>query len=124
MHDAWLKTTNTISDTCNLSTSTLIDHILTSVPSRLSQKSVINVCVSDHQIIFCTRKISRIKICGVHEYLNFCSLKNYTTNYHKEALKQVDFPNHENVSDINEDYSNFFQKFMTVIDKIALKESK
>ena len=61
---------------------------------------------------------------GVHEYLNFCSLKNHTTNYHKEALKQADFPNYENFSDINEDYSNFFQKFMTVIDKIALKESK
>ena len=60
---------------------------------------------------------------GVHEYLNFCSLKNYTTNYHKEALKQVYFP-YENFSDINEDYLNFFQKFMTVIDKIALKESK
>ena len=43
------------------STSTLIDHILTSPPSRVSQKGLINVDVSDHQLIFCTRKISKIK---------------------------------------------------------------
>ena len=65
------------------STSPLIDRILTSAPSRVSQKGVINVGVSDHQLIFCTRKISRIKTGGAHKYLNFRSLKNYNTNYYK-----------------------------------------
>ena len=74
------------------STSTLIDKTLTSVPSRVYQKSVISVGVSDHQLNFCTRKISKIKICGAHKYLNFCSLKNYMTDYHKEILKLEDFP--------------------------------
>ena len=106
------------------STSTLIDHILTSAPSRVSQKGVINVGVSDHQLIFCTRKISKIKTGGDHKYLNFCSLKNYTADYYKETLKQVDFPNYENFGDVNEAYSNFFQKLMTVIDKIAPYKSK
>ena len=106
------------------STSTLIDHILTSAPSRVSQKGVINVGVSDHQLIFCTRKISRIKTGGDHKYLNFCSLKNYTAGYYKETLKQVDFTNYENFGDVNEAYSNFFQKLMTVIDKIAPYKSK
>ena len=106
------------------STSTLIDHILTSAPSRVSQKGVINVGVSDHQLIFCTRKISRIKTGGAHKYLNFRSLKNYTSDYYKEALKQIDFPNYENVGDVNEAYSNFFQKLMTIIDKISPYKSK
>ena len=101
------------------STLTLIDYILTSAPSRVSQKGVINVGVSDHQLIFCTRKISRIKTGGTHKYLNFRSLKSYTADYYKEALKQIDFPNYENFGDVNEAYSNFFQKLMTVIDKIA-----
>ena len=39
----------------------LIDHILASIPSRFSQHSVINVSVSDHQLIYCTRKINKIK---------------------------------------------------------------
>ena len=101
------------------STSTLIGHILTSAPSRVSQKRVINEGVSDHQLIFCTRKISRIKTGGVHKYLNFRSLKNYTADYYKEVLQQVDFPNYESLGDVNEAYSNFFQKLMTVTDKIA-----
>ena len=101
------------------STLTLIDYILTSAPSRVSQKGVINVGVSDHQLIFCTRKISRIKTGGTHKYLNFRSLKSYTADYYKEALKQIDFPNYENFGDVNEAYSNFFQKLITVIDKIA-----
>ena len=91
---------------------------------KISQKGVINVGVSDHQLIFCTRKISRIKTGGDHKYLNFCSLKNYTAGYYKETLKQVDFPNYENFGDVNEAYSNFFQKLMTVIDKIAPYKSK
>ena len=35
------------------SNSTLIDHILASFPSRVSQKGVIDVGISDHQLIFC-----------------------------------------------------------------------
>ena len=38
------------------STSTLIDHILASFPSRVFQRAVIDVGISDHQLIFCTRK--------------------------------------------------------------------
>ena len=78
------------------STLTLTDHILTSAPSRVSQKGAIIVGVSDHQLIFCTRKISRIKTGGAHKYLNYRSLKNYTADYYKEALKQIDFPNYVN----------------------------
>ena len=106
------------------STSTLIDHILTSAPSYVYQKGVINVGVSDHQLIFCRRKISRIKTGGAHKHLNFRSLKNYTADYYKEALKQIDFPNYENFGDVNEAYSNFFQKLITVIEKIARYKSK
>ena len=67
------------------STSTLIDHILTSVPSRVSGKGAINVGMCDHQLIFCTRKISKIKTGSVCKYLNFRSLKNYTADYYKEG---------------------------------------
>ena len=51
-------------------------------------------------------------------------MKTYTADYYKEALKQIDFPNYENFGDVNEAYSNFFQKLMTVMDKIATYKSK
>ena len=51
-------------------------------------------------------------------------MKNYTAGYYKETLKQVDFTNYENFGDVNEAYSNFFQKLMTIINKIAPYKSK
>ena len=41
--------------TCN--TSTLIDHILTNAQDNLSQSSVIDTAIPDHNMIYCTRKI-------------------------------------------------------------------
>ena len=61
---------------------------------------------------------------GANKYLNFRSLKTYTADYYKEALQQVDFPNYENFGDVNEAYSNLFQKSIIFIDKIALYKSK
>ena len=46
------------------------------------------------------------------------------TDFYKEALQQVDFQNYKSFGDVNEAYSNFFQKLMAVIDKIAPYESK
>ena len=38
------------------STSSLIDHILTTFPERVSQQGIIDMGLSDHQLIFFTRK--------------------------------------------------------------------
>ena len=56
------------SPTCiTCSSTSLTDHILTSLPDRISQEGVIKVGLSDHQLIYCTKKISRIKTEGVHK---------------------------------------------------------
>ena len=101
------------------STSTLIDLILASFHSRVFQKGIADVGVSNHQLIFCTRKVSRLKTGGIHKYINICSLKNYSVGSYKEALKQLYFPNYETFNDTNGAYSNLFQKIITVIDKIS-----
>ena len=43
------------------STSSLLDHILTNSSEKVSQKELIDVGISDHQLIYCARKIKRIK---------------------------------------------------------------
>ena len=43
------------------SSPTIIDHILTSYPEIVTQCGVIDISLSDRQLIYCTRKISRIK---------------------------------------------------------------
>ena len=59
---------------CN--TATLTGHILASFPSRVSQKRILNVGLSGHQLIFCKRIISKFQRGGVHKYIDFRLLKN------------------------------------------------
>ena len=105
------------------SSSTIIDHILASYPDRVSQKGIIDIGISDHQLIFCTRKTLKTKTAS-HKQINFCSLTNYSTVTFEEVLKKVKFPNYENFININEAYSNFIQKFTSVIDEIAPCKTK
>ena len=57
------------------STSSLIEHILTTFPERVLQQGIINVRLSYHQLIYCTKNFSRTKV-GTHKQITFRSLKN------------------------------------------------
>ena len=100
------------------SSSAIIDYIVANFPDRVSQQGVIDVGLSDHQIIYYTRKISIIKR-GTHKQIRYRSLKNYLVDIYEEALVRVDFPNYLNFENINDAYSNFIQKLMRVIDLVA-----
>ena len=81
------------------STSSLIDHILTTFPERVSQ-GIIDVGLSNHHLIHCTRKFSCTKV-GTHKENHILLTKKYTAEAYKEALSKVRFPNYENFSDMN-----------------------
>ena len=70
-------------------TSTQIDHGIAIFCSRIFQKNVIDLEISDHQLIFCPGKLSYLKAEGIHKYLNFRLFKNYTVHSYKEAFKQL-----------------------------------
>ena len=53
----------------------LIDLILSSLFERICQEGVINVGLSDHQLINFSRKINIIKTGGVHKKSNFVHLR-------------------------------------------------
>ena len=74
------------------STSTPLDHILTNSSEKVSQKGVIDVGISDHQLIYCTRKIKRIKH-NMHNQIQVRSFKKYSAEIFTNALKTVQFPN-------------------------------
>ena len=105
------------------SNSTINDHILASYPDRVTQRGIIDIGISDHQLIFCTRKTLKTKTAS-HKQISFRSLKNYSAVTYEEALKKVKFPNYENFININEAYSNFIQKLTSVIDEIAPCKTK
>ena len=70
------------------STSILIDHILTNTNEYISQSGIVDITVSDHSMVYCTRKISSAKYIK-HKEITFRSLKNYSVDVYKEALEKV-----------------------------------
>ena len=102
--------------------STIIGHVLASFPERVTQSGVVDIGLSDHQLIYCTRGISRIKR-GSHKQIKFCWFKHYTVDLFEQEWSKLNFPNYQNFNDINEAYNDFIQKIMNVIDKVTpLKE--
>ena len=75
------------------STSTLFDHILTNSSEKVFQKGLIDVGILDHQLIYCTRKIKRIKH-NMDNQIQVRSLKRYSTEVLTNALKTVKFINY------------------------------
>ena len=68
-----------------------------------------DIGLSDHQMIFFTRKIEKEKVGG-HKQILFRSFKNYLVDEHEKALGKVTFPNYEKYHNIKKVYNNFFQK--------------
>ena len=100
------------------STSTLLDHILTNSSEKVSQKGVIDVGISDHQLIYCTRKIKRIKH-NMHNQIQVRSLKKYSAEIFTNALKTVQFPNYDIFLNVNVAYSDLLNKISDAIGNIA-----
>ena len=105
------------------SSSSIIDQIPGSFPDRVTQRRTLNVGLSDHQLIYCTRKITRIKTGG-HKQIKFCSFKNYTIDGYEKALVEINFPEYNNFDNVNDSYSNFIQKLMKVTEKVVPVKNK
>ena len=98
--------------------SSLLDHVLTNSADRIPQFGIVNVGLSDHQLIYCTRKITRTRL-NAHKYVKMRSLKYYSEDLYVKKLKEIDFPDYSNFKDINEAYSDFTETVASVIDEIA-----
>ena len=106
------------------SKSSLLDHILTNANEKISQSGVLDIGISDHQLIFCTRKLAKTKT-GKTKYIYSRTMKKYTEELFKENLTNINFPNYKNFSDANSAYSDFLGKLTGVINDIApMKQSK
>ena len=61
---------------------------------------------------------------GGHKQIIFCSFKKYTIDCYEKALVEVNFPQCKKFDNVNDAYSNFIQKLLEVIDKVASVKSK
>ena len=97
-----------LSYACN--TSSLIDHIITNSSEKIFQSGIIIDCgISDHQLIFCTRKLKPAKL-NRYNNLFLSSLKQYTVNAFVEELQKVSFSSHAGFSCTDTAYTDFVNK--------------
>ena len=97
--------------------SSLPDHVLTNCSDKISQSGVIDIGVSDHQLIYCTRKLSHSKT-NAHKQIKMRSLKNDTIDAFYLLLSDATFPTYEHFPDVNAAYSDFINKLMSIINVI------
>ena len=98
--------------------SSLIDHVLTNASNMISSSGVIDIGISDHQMIYCTRKLVRSRY-NIHKNIRCRSFENYDATSFVDILRLCNFPNYETYGDINHAYSDFIGKLTNSIDKVA-----
>ena len=95
---------------------TLIDHVLTNPREKISQSGVVDIGISDHQLIYLTLKLHRFK-SNTHQQIKIRPLKNYSIESLNQGLSMINVPHYEYFNDIA--YSGFIQRITSVISKSA-----
>ena len=101
-----------------INSSTLLDHVLTNTPEKITHKGTHDTSISDHQIIFCTRKSQKYKP-NCHNYIQFRSFRNYTVDNFENILRSQQFPNYSEFDNVDVAYSDFISKLTNAINTSA-----
>ena len=98
--------------------STLLDHIYTNNKDIVSQSGVIETGISDHFMVYCTRKITRGYI-GKHNSVKVRSMKHYDKDLFSEKLQSIEWLAVLESMNINEAWESFKTIFTQVVDDVA-----
>ena len=74
--------------------------------------------LSDHELIYCTRKTTKLK-SNKHNELNIRTVKNYIAENFTELLNEIGFSNYQAFSCVNKAYLDFIAKLITAIDTLC-----
>ena len=89
------------------------------VVDNITQSGVLAVGISDHLVIYCTRKVTRVK-SGCHKCVKDKSLKKYTKDQFNEPLMHCGFDRIYDISNVNEAYA-FSKTNLAPIKEIRIK---
>ena len=98
--------------------SSLIDHILCNTADSISQSGTLNIGLSDHVAIYCTRKITRMKF-GTHNTIKIRSMKSYSKELLLNILNQTDWSTVVNCNNVNICWMRFKKIFLNILDDIS-----
>ena len=89
-----------------------------STPHKIIQSGVIEMGLSDHELIYCKWKATKLKSNKYNE-LNIRTMKNYTAENFIELLNKIDFADYQTFSCVNKAYLDFITKLITAIDTLC-----
>ena len=87
----------------------------TNSPDKVSQSGVIDISLSDHDLIYCTRKTSLPK-SHQHSEILVGSMKRHSAENFLEILREIVFPNCLTFTCTNDAYSDFIYRFVGAIN--------
>ena len=100
-------------------TKAFIDHILTKSAEKLNQSGVTGMRLYDHQLIYCSRKVSLLRSNEYYKVSNF-SKNNYSNELFVDTLRSIKLSNHSNHTCVLNVCQDFVTKFSSAIDYISL----
>ena len=97
----------------------LIDHILTNSKEKVRNYSVTSSGISDHDLIYCTRKTNTVKT-GKHNTISIRSYRKYSKELLLERLTKKDLSDYSTFNCINAAYTDLATALQDIVNEIAL----
>ena len=102
-----------------LDSSTLIDHIITTNCSNITESGVLKIGLSDHYLVYCVRKLHG-GVKHQHKYITSRQLKNFSQEAFLSDLSEVDWETLvANTQDIDDAVREWTQIFSLILEKHA-----
>ena len=97
---------------------TAIDLICTSDVENISQSGVLPCKLSDHNVIFCTRKLMKCQFKG-HNNVELRIMKCYDKDVFVDKLRSLDWAKVTSVKNVNDSWKIFHEMFLQILDRVA-----
>ena len=97
---------------------TIIDLIFVSDSLKICQSGVRAIGLSDHLLIYCTRKVHKMQI-NKHNTVHIRSTKHYTKEKFIDMLQEIDWTNVVECNQVEIACEGFISKFTGALDLIA-----
>ena len=97
---------------------TAIDLICTSDVVNVSQSGVLPCKLSDHNVIYCTRKLMKCQFKG-HNNVQLRIMKGYDKDVFVDKLSRLDWAKVTSLTNVNDSWEMFHEMFLQILKCVA-----
>ena len=97
---------------------TVLKHYITTDVVNVSQSGVLPCKLSDHNVIFCTRKLKKCQFKG-HNNVQLRLMKGYDEDVFVDKLSRLDLAKVTSLTNVNDSWKMFHEMFLQILDSVA-----